>query len=109
MGPDLTQTYNKLGPGGTEAAMQTLYFPTMTPIYREHPLVPEEQADLVAFFKHTATEARPQAQRTTLILILVAFLLTIIFVALTAFFWRNRVLSVRQALVARATGQGART
>ena len=89
--------------------MQTLYFPTMIPVYRDHQLVPQEQADMVAFFKQTAAEAKPQAQWTTQILILAAFVLAIIFIVLTAFFWKKRVLSVRRALVARATGQGARS
>lgn len=109
LGPDLTQTYVKLGPAGTQAAMQTLYFPTMIPVYRDHQLVPQEQADMVAYFKATAAEARPQEQWTTETLILAAFVLGIIFVALTAFFWRKRVLSVRRALVARATGKGVRS
>jgi mono/diheme cytochrome c family protein len=109
LGPDLTQTYAKLGPAGTQAAMQTLYFPTMIPVYRDHQLAPQEQADMVAYFRATAAEAKPQAQWTTQMLILAAFVLGIIFIALTAFFWRKRVLSVRAALVARATGQGVRS
>lgn len=109
LGPDLTHTYEKLGPAGIQAAMQTLYFPTMIPVYRDHQLIPQEQADIVAYFKATTAEAKPQSQWTTQTLILAAFVLGIIFVALTAFFWRKRVLSVRRALVARATGQGVRS
>ncbi|HET7101170.1 MAG TPA: hypothetical protein VFJ52_08480 [Terriglobia bacterium] len=108
LGPDLTQTYRKLGPAGTEAAMQTLYFPTMIPVYRDHQLTPQEQADMVAFFKQTSAGSQAETTRTTQILILAAFVLGIIFVALTAFFWRKRVLSVRRALVDRAMGRGAR-
>jgi mono/diheme cytochrome c family protein len=109
LGPELTHTYEKLGPAGTQAAMQTLYFPTMIPVYRDHQLTPQEQADMVAYFRATAAEAKPEAQWTTQMLILAAFVLGIILVALTAFFWRKRVLSVRRALVARATGQGVRS
>jgi len=109
LGPDLTHTYAKLGPAGTQAAMQTLYFPTMIPVYRDHQLVPQEQADMVAYFKATAAETKSPEQWATQILILAAFVLGIIFVALTAFFWRKRVLSVRRALLARATGQGGRS
>ncbi len=106
LGPDLTHAYTKLGQRGTEAAMQTLYFGVMTPIYIQHPVVPEEQADLMAFLKES--ETKPQTQWSTQILIRGAFLLGGVFVALTAFFWRDRVRSVRRALVDRATGQGAR-
>lgn len=106
LGPDLTHAYTKLGQRGTEAAMQTLYFGVMTPIYIQHPVVPEEQADLMAFLQQS--ETKPQTQWSTQILILIAFLLGGVFVALTAFFWRDRVRSVRKSLVDRATRQGAR-
>jgi mono/diheme cytochrome c family protein len=107
LGPNLTHTYTTLGPRGTEAALQTLYFGVMAPIYGEHSLVPEEQADLLAFFKQS--ETRPEKPWSTQILIVLAFLLGSIFVALTGFFWKDRVRSVRRALVDRATGQGARS
>lgn len=86
--------------------MQTLYFGVMTPIYINHPVVPREQADLLAFLKQS--ETKPQTQWDTQILILIAFLWGGVFVGLTAFFWRNRVRSVRRALVDRATGRGVR-
>ena len=73
LGPDLTHAYAKLGPRGMDAAMQTLYFGVMTPIYSEHPVVPQEQADLVALFKQS--ETRSQTRWSTQILILIAFLL----------------------------------
>jgi len=109
LGPELSHTYEKLGPAGTEAAMQTLYFPTMIPVYRDHQLTQREQSDMVEYFRRTTAEAKPPGQWTTQILIAAAFVLGTIFVALTAFFWRKRVLSVRRALVARATGQGVRS
>lgn len=105
MGPDLTHAYRKLGPRGTQSAMQTLYFQVMTPIYGVHPLVPEEQADLMAFLEQA--ESRRQSQWSTQIILLAALLLGGAFVALTGFLWRDRVKSVRRALVQRATGQGA--
>ena len=108
MAPDLTQTYTKLGPEGTAAAMQTLFFPTMIPIYRNHQLIPQEQADLVAFFQRSAAGTKPESRWTTEILILAAFVLAIIFVFITAFVWRKRLRSVRRELVATATRRGAR-
>ena len=106
LGPDLTPVYEEFGEQGTQYAMQTLFFPAMVPIYNAHPLVPKEQADLVAFFKQA--QAKPQSHWTTQVLILVAFLLGGVFVALTGFLWRNRVRSVRHALIDRATKQGVR-
>jgi hypothetical protein len=86
--------------------MQTLFFRVMTPIYSDHMLAPEEQADLMAFLEQA--ETKPQSQRDTQIIILAALLLGGFFVAFTAFFWKDRVRSVRRALIYKATGQGAR-
>ncbi len=108
LGPDLTQTFTKLGPDGTAAAMQTLYFPAMIPIYRDRQLAPQEQADLEAFFSRTSTLTVAPSPRITGALIVAAFVLGFIFVVITAIVWRNRVLSVRRALVARARKQGVR-
>lgn len=85
--------------------MQTLYFQVMTPIYGAHPLIPEEQADLMAFLQ--GAESRPPSQWSTQIVLLAALLLGSVFVALTGFLWRDRVKSVRRALLQRATRQGA--
>lgn len=106
MAPDLTQAYKKLGPRGTQVAMQTLFFSVMAPIYNVHPLVPEEQADLVAFLKEAQT--KPESEWNTPILLLIALLLGCVLVALTGFLWRDRVKSVRRTLVEKATRQGAR-
>jgi len=104
LAPDLTEVYKKIGPRGMRAAMQTLFFPVMTPIYSEHPLYPEEQADLVVFIEQA--QKRPHTQSRTEVILLIALALAAIFVALTGFFGRHRVRSVRRALIHRA--QGAR-
>lgn len=105
LGPDLTHAYKKLGPTGTQSAIQTLYFKVMTQIYGPHPLFPDEQADLMAYLEQA--ESRPQPQWSTQIILLAAVVLGAIFVAITGFVWRDRVRSVRRALVERATRQGA--
>ena len=33
MGPDLTKAYSKLGPQGLNSALETLFFPAMTPLF----------------------------------------------------------------------------
>jgi heme/copper-type cytochrome/quinol oxidase subunit 2 len=86
--------------------MQTLFFRVMTPIYDAHMLAPEEQADLMAFLKQA--ETKPQSQWNTQIILLAALVLGGVFVLLTAFFWKDRVRSVRRALIYRAAGQGAK-
>jgi mono/diheme cytochrome c family protein len=106
LGPDLTGAYKKLGPQGMQSAVQTLYFRVMTPIYSTHPLVPEEQADLMAFLQQA--EAKPESRWNTQILLLASLLLGGVLVALTGFLWRDRVKSVRQTLIDRASRQGVR-
>jgi hypothetical protein len=86
--------------------MQTLYFQVMTPIYSVHTLVPDEQADLMAFLEQA--EANPESQWNTQIILVASISLGGVLVALTGFLWRDRVKSVRQTLVHRATGQGVR-
>jgi len=106
LGPDLTHAYRKLGPHGTQSAMQTLYFNVMTPIYAAHSLTPDEQADLMAFLRQAESRQEPRWQ--TEIVLLIALLVGAGFILLTGFLWRDRVKSVRRALVERATGEGAR-
>lgn len=100
LGPDLTGAYRKLGPNGTQSALQTLYFRVMTPIYTAHPLMPDEQIDLTAFLEQAGS--RPASPGTTLTILLAAILLGAIFVGLTGLLWRGRVRSVRGTMVARA-------
>jgi mono/diheme cytochrome c family protein len=106
LGPDLTHAYKKLGRRGTESAMQTLYFQVMTPIYSVHTLDPDEQADLMAFLEQA--EAKPEPQWNTQIILVASLLLGGVLLALTGFLWRDRIKSVRQTLIYKATGQGAR-
>ena len=85
--------------------MQTFYFKVMTPIYGAHALFPDEQADLMAYLEQA--ESRPQSQWDTQIVLLAAVFLSVGFVVITGFVWRDRVRSIRRAMVERATGQGA--
>jgi mono/diheme cytochrome c family protein len=105
LGPDLTYAYKKLGPTGTQSAIQTLYFKVMTQIYGAHPLFAGEQADLMAYLEQA--ESRPQSRWNTQIILLAAAVLGAILVVITGLAWRDRVRSVRRALVERATRQGA--
>jgi len=105
LGPDLTHAYKRLGPTGTQSAVQTLYFRVMTQIYGPHPLFAGEQADLMAYLEQA--ESRPQSQWSTQIILLAAVVLGAIFIVITGLLWRDRVRTVRRALVERATRQGA--
>ena len=100
LGPDLTNIYEKyenrvalsawLGAPGTE---------TMLPIFKDHPIQPDEIHALVAYFESTAAErpANPAVSR-------VAFLLmgltgAALFVFLFDVIWKRRFHAVRRPLV----------
>jgi len=52
LGPDLTQVYTRYGGDqGLVNALSGMPFPTMQGIFVNQPLTPQEQADLVAFFR----------------------------------------------------------
>lgn len=105
LGPDLTNAYTLLGQPGAQAAIHTLYFGVMTPIYDQHPLTSEEQADLLAFLKQSQTANQPQWITQTVIF--AAIVLAGILLLITAIVWRRRLISVRGALVDRVRKQGA--
>lgn len=103
LGPDLTGAYQRLGPNGTQSALQTLYFRVMTSIYTAHPLMPGEQVDLTAYLEQAGSQPAPHG--TTLTILLGGILLAAVFVGFTGLVWRDRIRSVRGAMVARAMGQ----
>ena len=50
LGPDLTGAAKKYGGArGLIGVLAGIPFPTMVPVYRDHPLLPQEQADLAAY------------------------------------------------------------
>lgn len=53
LGPDLTNVNTRLGTTGLTSALQTLPFPTMQGIFNTRPLIPQEQADLLAYLQQT--------------------------------------------------------
>lgn len=102
LGPDLTGVAAKLGPDGLDAALETLYFPTMAPIFDSRPLTPLEQQDLKAFF--VQAQAGTRAQGNTGVLVGIAFGGCAVLLALTWVAARRRPEPVRQSLVRRSAG-----
>jgi mono/diheme cytochrome c family protein len=98
MGPDLTGAYAKLGPDGLNSALETLYFPAMTPLFAYRPLTPDERRNLAAYFQ--GVNGRQSGTPTPAIgaIALVGLLLL---VAATGIAGRRRVRSVRKALFER--------
>jgi hypothetical protein len=98
MGPDLTLAFARHGDAGLASLLATIPMTTMKPIFTDHPLVPEEQADLLAFIE--AASGRPQANREPLILALsLAGLIAAMILA--GLVWRRRLHGVRRPLLER--------
>lgn len=98
LGPDLTHTYSKLGPQGLDAALQTLFFPAMTPLYEAHQLMPQERGDLKAFFKAEDGQ-QPQDNKITVVFIGIGLAGLILWLILAAVIGRNRLRGVRRSLL----------
>ena len=97
MGPDLTGAYAKLGPVGLNSALDTLYFPAMTPLFAYRPLTPDERRNLAAYFQGV----NGQQSKTTPAIGAIALVGLLVLVAATGIAGRRRVRSVRKALLER--------
>ncbi len=106
LGPDLTMISTKLGPQGIGPTLQTLYFPTMTPIYDQRPLTLMEQSDLKAFFQEAGSG--PPLQPITPLIVSVAAAGFVLLMILTRAIWRHRLRGVRKSLFIQA-GQGSQS
>lgn len=104
LGPNLTHTYEKLGSEGMNSALETLFFPTMVPLYDPHPLTVTEQADLKAFLKQASSE--PPSRDITPLAGVIALFGFAVLILITWAVWRNRLPNVRRTLVARAMSKG---
>src|SRR5579859_6684231 len=69
LAPDLTREYSKLGPQGIDIALETLFFPAMTPIYDTHSLTKVERGDLGAFLEQASMNHPPHGITPIIVLI----------------------------------------
>ena len=100
VGPDLTQVAARYGTG-LQAALAAVPWPTMSPIFARHPLTPQEQADLLAFFQASAAQQPTNRGWAVLALSLAGFAGALVAIG---FVWRRRLRGVRRQMV-----DGART
>lgn len=54
LGPDLTHVAGRMGTAGLTSALTSIAFPTMAGPFGDHPLTPQEVADLVAFLNQAS-------------------------------------------------------
>jgi hypothetical protein len=97
LGPDLTAIYSQLGDVGLDVTMQTLYFPTMVPIFNRRLPTAQEQADLKAFF--VGLQSSPPPRNNTLALAGLAGSGCVLLLAITWGLGRSRPEPVRQSLL----------
>ena len=98
LGPDLTRSYTKYGgDAGIASLLETLPFPTMTPLFADKQLAAEEQADLAAFLREAATAKRDSTAVWELLALGGAGVALL--VALALLLWPRRALSVRKTLL----------
>jgi cytochrome c peroxidase len=102
MGPDLTDVVARIGSQGVQAALETLYFPTMTPLFNSHPLTAQEREALAAFLQ-TGNRGPSRATLGTVSLGAVAVVVWAMLLGMTAAAGRSRIRSVRADLLRRAT------
>lgn len=107
LGPDLTAVYERLK--GRKALSAWLTAPsteTMQPIFRKHPLTPEEVHDLTAYFESLAGESPPPpaAQRVTFLVMGLLGGAFLVFVCDAI--WKRRFRAVRGPLVQATNSRG---
>ncbi len=105
LGPDLTDIYQRMGPEAMTVILQTLFFPTMSPIFANRPLTPQEQSDLMAFFQQSGTGLPPAV---TAKIAGIAVLGLILLLAFTGAVSHGRLRKVRQSLVRPTAKPGAK-
>ena len=113
VGPDLTAVFTRYGQAGLAAALANPPFPAMQPLFRDHPLTPAEQADLIAYFQQAAGQHPASLQpaptgltynRRSLPTVEIAFLAVIgaaVLLLAANVIWRDRLTGVRRPLVER--------
>lgn len=98
LGPDLTRAYTKYGgAAGIAGVLQTLPFPTMTPVFKGKQLTAGEQANLAVFLRAAATEKR--SSNAVWQLLALGGAGVALLVALALLLWPRRALSVRKSLL----------
>ncbi len=102
LGPDLATAYQSLGQG-IMSLLVNVPFPTMKPIFDEHPLTKMEAGDVAAFLQRVSSE-RPQNYAVRIVAdSAVAFAILMLVIVIL---WRNRLTSVRKKMVEHAEREG---
>ena len=110
VGPDLTVVFTRYGQAGLATALAKPPFPAMQPLFRDSPLTPMEQADLLAYLRqeaqhHSSTPPsrvtyNHRSSATGEIALLAVVGAGVLLLAANAV-WRDRLVGVRLSLLER--------
>ena len=101
LGPGLTGSFAKYGgEQGLQAALKTIPFPTMAPIFSRRALTAGERADLIAFLESAPDQQRPKSAAGKLTGFSMATAALLVLLAMGI--WRHRLNGVRKPLVNRS-------
>jgi len=103
MGPDLTDVSTRYGDPGLEAALANIPWPAMQPIFSDHPLTSQEQADLLAFMKASKGQHATNKEALILAISLAGLIAVVVFIGIV---YHRRLQGVRRPLVERMRQQG---
>lgn len=98
LGPDLTNVAAKMGSPGVAAALKGISFPTMKPVYRDHPLADEEVSDLTSYFEQISKAADTPIMPVRRFMVWAAGLCIALLVILNLI-WARRLRGVRRGIV----------
>ncbi len=105
LGPDLSRVYERLGGRrNLEAWLLAPATPTMLPLFRQHPLEPDEVPPLVALFEERAQTGGEDTSPAVLNFFFLGLGGTVLLLVVFDAAWKKRFRSVRTALL-RAAGE----
>jgi hypothetical protein len=100
LGPDLTRVYERMqGRKGLAAWLMAPATPTMQPIFKSHPLRPEEVLPLVAYLEETAKRGGEDDSVAALNFFLLGLGGAVAGLVMLDVLWKDRFRGVRRPLV----------
>lgn len=104
LGPDLTLVYERLqGRKGLSAWLMNPASPTMTPVFRNSQIQPEEILPLVAYFEDAAKKGGQDDSSSLLNFVLLAAGVMVVGLVSLDAIWKKRIHGVRRQLLRRST------
>lgn len=106
LGPDLTDSYTKLGARkGMVAWLGLTPTTTMQAVYKAHPLTPSEITSLTAYLESVSNSTAPERELPAGTFTLIGIGGSLVGLVVMEGFWRRRFRAVRRPLVARRRSQ----